>query len=164
MELTPNENKNKSNLCSPWKKGQSGNPQGRPPTKRIKENIEYVIGKKKLKQFYNLSNSEVDFWEKAILTMSVSELKILSGGKQKGEMDAKIANEVPVYAVNLTRAILMDMASGKTNTIDRLRERQFGKAIQKIELTGKDGIDLMPARVLSKAEAKELLESLNNEF
>jgi hypothetical protein len=56
------------------------------------------------------------------------------------------------------------MKSGNTKTLDKLRERQFGKAIQKVELTGKDGADLMPARVLSKAEAKELFENLNNDF
>jgi hypothetical protein len=160
-----NHNPNIANLHPPrWKPGESGNPKGRPPTKRLEQNLKYILGKSKTKKFYNISGAEIEFWENAILTMSFQELKTLSGGKQKGEIDATIASEVPIYAVNTARAILFDIANGKTTTIDRLRERQFGKAVQKVELTGADGASLIPARVLSKAEAKELLESLNNEF
>jgi transposase-like protein len=35
---------------------------------------------------------------------------------------------------------------------------------QHAELTGKDGKELIPARVLTKKEAKELLDDLNNEY
>jgi hypothetical protein len=159
-----NPHPNTSGLRPPFKKGESGNPGGRPPTKRIEQNLKYVLGKSKTKKFYNISNTEIDFWENAILTMSFQELKTLSGGKQKGTVDEVIANEVPIYAMNTARAILFDITNGKTTTIDRLRERQFGKAVQKVELTGRDGADLMPARVLSKGEMKELLGNLNNEF
>jgi hypothetical protein len=85
--------------------------------------------------------------------MSVNELKALASWE-----------DINSYAKGLAMGILFDMKNGNTKTIDKLRERQFGKAVQNVELTGAVGASLVPARVLSKAEAKELLESLNNEF
>jgi hypothetical protein len=139
-----NPHPNTSGLRPPFEKGNCANPNGRPPTKRIAENLQYVLGKKKTKKFLNISGAEVDFWENAILTMSFQDLKTLSGGKVKGEIDATVATEVPIYVVNTARAILFDISVGKTTTIDRLRERQFGKAVQKVELTGKDGTPFNP--------------------
>jgi hypothetical protein len=48
------------------------------------------------------------------------------------------------YAKGLAMAILFDLKNGNTKTIDKLRERQFGKAVQKVELTGKDGTPFNP--------------------
>jgi len=148
----PNFNPNTIGLNPPFQKGKSGNPKGR-PTSRVPEALKIVLGLKKAKKFYQLSEAEVNEWEAAVLTMTANELKTLASWED--------ANS---YAKGLAISILFDMKSGNTKTLDKLRERQFGKSVQKVELTGKDGADLMPARVLSKAEAKELLESLNNEF
>jgi hypothetical protein len=147
----PNPNPNTSGL-TPFPKGVSGNPKGRPPS-RVPEALKVVLGKKKAKKFYQLSESEVNEWEAAVLTMTVNELKVLAGWEDASS-----------YAKGLAISILFDMKIGNTKTLDKLRERQFGKAVQKVELTGKDGADIIPARVLNKAEAKELLECLNNEF
>jgi hypothetical protein len=147
----PNPNPNTSGL-KPFQKGTSGNPKGRPPS-RVPDAIKVVLGKKKAKKFYKLNEVEVNEWEAAVLTMSTNELKTLASWED--------ANS---YAKGLAMGVLFDMKNGNTKTIDRLRERQFGKAVQKVELTGADGASLIPARVLSKAEAKELLENLNNEF
>jgi hypothetical protein len=136
----------------PFQKGTSGNPEGRPPS-RVPIALKIVLGKKKAKKFYQLNEVEVNEWEAAILTMTTNELKALASWED--------ANS---YAKGLAMGILFDMKNGNTKTIDKLRERQFGKAVQKVELTGADGANLVPARVLSKAEAKELLESMNNEF
>jgi hypothetical protein len=38
------------------------------------------------------------------------------------------------------------MKSGNTKTLDKLRERQSGKAVQKVELTGKDGKCIVDCR------------------
>jgi hypothetical protein len=148
----PNPNPNTSGLKPPFPKGTSGNPKGRPPS-RVPEALKNILGRKKAKKFYRLNESEVNEWEASILTMTTNELKALASWED--------ANS---YAKGLAMGILFDMKNGNTKTIDKLRERQFGKAVQKVELTGKDGADLVPARVLSKLEAKELLESLNNEF
>ncbi|KAA6303147.1 MAG: hypothetical protein EZS26_000750 [Candidatus Ordinivivax streblomastigis] len=148
----PNPNPNISGLKPPFKKGESGNPEGRPKS-RVPDALKIVLGKKKAKKFYQLNEIEVNEWEAAVLTMTANELKTLASWED--------ANS---YAKGLAISILFDMKSGNTKTLDKLRERQYGKAVQKVELTGKDGADLMPARVLSKSEAKELLEGLNNEF
>ena len=147
----PNYNPNISGL-KPYQKGMSGNPEGRPKS-RVPEALKNILGRKKAKKFYQLNETEINEWEAAILTMTANELKALASWEDCNS-----------YAKGLAMGILFDMKNGNTKTIDKLRERQFGKTIQKVELTGKDGTDLMPARVLSKAEAKELLESLNNEF
>ena len=147
-----NPNPNISGLRQPWKKGEITNPKGRPKS-RVPESLVVVLGRKKAKKFYQLNEAEINEWEAAIMTMTTAELKALANWENCNS-----------YAKGLAMGILFDMKNGNTKTIDKLRERQFGKAIQKVELTGKDGADLMPARVLSKAEAKELFESLNNEF
>lgn len=56
------------------------------------------------------------------------------------------------------------MKNGKTTTLDKLRERQYGKPTQRMELTGKDGGDLIPARTLTKEEAAELFKTLNEKY
>ncbi|MDR1459218.1 MAG: DUF5681 domain-containing protein [Bacteroidales bacterium] len=147
----PNPNPNTSGL-KPFQKGESGNPKGRPPS-RVPEALKIVLGKKKAKKFYRLSESEVNEWEATVLTMTTSELKALAGWED--------ANS---YAKGLAISILFDMKSGNTKTLDKLRERQFGKAVQKVELTGADGSDLIPARTLTKEEAKEFLQELKNEY
>lgn len=135
-----------------FKKGQSGNPKGRPKN-RVPQALVTILGKAKAKKFYKLSEEEINDWEAAVLTMTANELKILASWED--------ANS---YAKGLAISILFDMKNGNTKTIDKLRERHFGKAVQKVELTGKDGASLVPARVLTKAEAQELLGKLENDF
>lgn len=85
--------------------------------------------------------------------MSANDLKLLAKW-----------DEAPAYPKGLAIAVLNDMKNGKTTTLDKLRERQYGKPTQRMEVTGKDGGDLIPARTLSKEEAAELLKSLNEKY
>ncbi|MDR1348328.1 MAG: hypothetical protein LBJ63_07905 [Prevotellaceae bacterium] len=54
-----------------------------------------------------------------------------------------------------TVAIIFVLTNGAP---DEFKNRQFS------EVTGKDGKDLIPARVLTKAEAKEFIQKLEDEF
>lgn len=96
---------------------------------------------------------EINEWEAAILSFTFADLQLLV----KWE-------EAPIYPKGLARAILSDMKNGKTTTLDKLRERQYGKPTQRMELTGKDGGDLIPARTLTKEEAAELFKTLNEKY
>jgi hypothetical protein len=127
----PNPNPNTSGLKD-FRKGQSGNPNGRPKS-RVPDALKVILGKNKAKKFYRLSEMEINEWESAILTMTVNELKVLAGWED--------ANS---YAKGLAISVLFDMKNGNTKTLDKLRERQFGKAVQKVELTGADGRPLNP--------------------
>ncbi|MCL1932351.1 MAG: DUF5681 domain-containing protein [Candidatus Azobacteroides sp.] len=127
----PNQNPNISGL-KPFQKGESGNPNGRPPS-RVPEALKIVLGRKKAKKFYQLNETEINEWEAAILTMTTNELKALA-----------IWEDCNSYAKGLAMGIIFDMKNGNTKTIDKLRERQFGKAVQKVELTGADGRPFNP--------------------
>lgn len=144
---------NPQNLNEPWKPGQSGNPKGRPKNRVINTWLPACFGKKRTKQMEELTIDEINTIERRLLVASTDELTMLA--KYEG---------APAYAKNLVMAILFDTKHGKTTTIDKLRERQYGKAVQKIELTGKDGADLMAPRVLSKDEIGDLLNKLEKDY
>jgi hypothetical protein len=131
----PNPNPNTSGL-KPFQKGESGNPEGRPPS-RVPNALKKILGTRAAKKFSQLTAAEINEWEAAVLTMTSTELKTLASWED--------ANS---YAKGLAMGILFDMKNGNTKTIDKLRERQFGKAVQKVELTGKDGKPLNPEPIM----------------
>lgn len=135
-----------------FKKGQSGNPKGRPPS-RVPEQLVKIMGKVQAKKFYKLSAVEITEWEAALLTMNANQLKLLAQW-----------DEANAYPKGLAISILTDMKNGNTKTLDKLRERVLGRPTQRMEITGKDGAEFMPARVLTKKEAKELLDGLEEEY
>jgi hypothetical protein len=135
-----------------FKKGQSGNPKGRPPS-RVPEQLVKIMGKVQAKKFYKLSAVEITEWEAALLTMNANQLKLLAQW-----------DEANAYPKGLAISILTDMKNGNTKTLDKLRERVLGRPTQRMEITGRDGADFMPARVLTKKEAKELLDGLEEEY
>lgn len=107
-----------------WKKGQSGNPKGRPPN-RVPKQLENIFGSKvKARNFLNLSNIEIDEWEKAVLSLAAPQLSKLA----KWE-------DAPMYPRNLAIAIISDIKNGVTKTIDKLRDRQFGESKKQIDIT-----------------------------
>ena len=135
-----------------FKPGQSGNPKGRPPN-RVPEQLVKIMGKVQAKKFYKLSAVEITEWEAALLTMNANQLKLLAQW-----------DEANAYPKGLAISILTDMKNGNTKTLDKLRERVLGRPTQRMEITGRDGADFMPARVLTKKEAKELLDGLEEEY
>lgn len=150
-DMTPEERR-LANLRPPFKKGQSGNPKGRPPS-RVPEQLVKIMGKVQAKKFYKLSAVEITEWESALLTMNANQLKLLAQW-----------DEANAYPKGLAISILTDMKNGNTKTLDKLRERVIGRPTQRMEITGKDGAEFMPARVLTKKEAKELLDGLEEEY
>lgn len=135
-----------------FKKGQSGNPKGRPPN-RVPKQLVKIMGKVQAKKFYKLSAEEITEWEAALLAMSANQLKLLAQW-----------DEANAYPKGLAISILSDMKRGNTKTLDKLRERVIGRPTQRMEITGKDGSEFIPARILTKKEAVELLQKLEDEF
>lgn len=142
-----------------YKKGQSGNPNGRPPN-RVPEQLVKIFGsKQRAKDFYNLNGEEIDSWEKAILSMTTPQLSLLA----KWE-------ETPIYPRGLAISIITDMKNGATKTLDKLRDRQYGATRKSIDVTtnGKDiaKIQSDPLQlhiVTSTDEYKKILEEINKE-
>lgn len=136
-----------------WQKGQSGNPAGR-PKKRTRDVYALVMTPTEAKTFEGLTAEEVRDLDTALLSMRLDEVTNLAK-----------AIEAPLYVRGLAMAILTETKQGKCGTIERLRERLYGKAVQPVELTGKDGSALIPpARVLTKDEARELLADLEKRY
>ena len=143
---------NEQNLRPAWKKGESGNPKGRPRS-RVSEFRVKIMGKTKAKKYYGISAVEVTEWYEALITMDLPDLKLLA------QDDA-----APALARTYARAIIFDMNAGKTTTIDKLTAKLHGKAIQRIELTGADGSDVIAPRTLTREEAKEFFADLEKDY
>ena len=140
-----NKAPNTDGLRPPWKKGQSGNPAGRPKN-HVGDTLKTLL--------YHLSQQELDTWDAALISLTDSQLKALI------QLDS-----VPSYPKNQAVAILTDMKNGRTTTVERLADRLYNRHNPKrVELTGKDGADLVAPRVLTKEEAAAFIEKLNEEF
>jgi hypothetical protein len=131
---------NPENLRAPWKPGESGNPKGRPKN-RVPEMVAKIFGKSRLRKLYKLSGGEVDAWEQMLLIMTPNELQALA----KWE-------DCPTYPKGLIMGILFDMKNGRTTTIDKLRERQYGATTQKIEVSGKDGAAGLMVEIIDRRD------------
>lgn len=136
-----------------WQKGQSGNPSGRKKKDRVDEALVEVLGKIKAKQYCDLTAAEYNKWLTVLVTAPTSALQALVK-----------SDETPSLVKNYAMAILTDTKAGRTNTVKQIADRLFGKAIQKMELTGAEGTPLIPARTLTKEEAKQLMESMDKEY
>lgn len=141
-----------SGLRPKWAKGQCGNPKGRPRS-RVEGFKVQLMGRSNAKKFYGITPMELTEWYETLITLTFSELKALEQNE-----------ETPSLIKNYIRAIITDMNAGRTSTVDKIVERLYGKAIQRVEHTGADGSDLMPARTLTKDEAKELFNDLEKDY
>ena len=129
-EMTPKERR-LANLRPPFKPGQSGNPNGRPKN-RVPEQLAKVMGKAQAKKIFKLNNLELEEWDAILLTLTVNQLKLLAQW-----------DEASAYPKGLAISILYDMKNRTTKTIDKLRDRVRERLTQRIEITGRDGKDLV---------------------
>lgn len=132
-----------------WKKGQSGNIHGRPKN-RIKELLQQFLPKGKVKKSAALTIEEINTIEQSVLSLELSDLQTLAK-----------ADETPAYAKILAVAAIIDLKNGRTFTIDKLRDRQYGKVTDKLEITGKDGAELFKGIEVSDEQKNRLRQILN---
>ena len=134
-----------------WHKGQSGNPKGKPKD-RVKALLKHVLPKSKLKKSEGLTQDEINTIERSILAMELSDLQVLAK-----------ADETPAYAKTLAMAAIIDMKNGKTNTVDRLMDRQYGKPQQKVDITS-NGKQIQQGTPLTREEQIEYLKKLEEDY
>lgn len=130
-----------ANLREPWKKGESGNPNGRPKN-RVKE-IHDELGIK----YEKLTKDEYREIDEGALSMGFAYLRKVAK-----------SDDVPAYEKNVAMSIITDTDNGKTTTIDKVRERLHGKVAQSVELTGKDGKDINPLLQVEVIDTRAQLE------
>lgn len=135
-----------------FKPGQSGNPKGRPKDP-VKEMIEAALGKKGAKKFVCLSKDDKDRIDNFLASAPTDILMFVA------KWDGATA-----YAKGRALALLNDMKKGQTTQLDKISARLHGEPTRRMELTGKDGADLMPPRILSKDEIGDLLNQLEKDF
>ena len=133
-----------------WRKGQTGNPNGRPKN-RVKILLQQILPKNKLKKSGALTLEEINTIEQSILALELSDLQVLAK-----------ADETPAYAKTLAMAAIIDMKNGKTSTMSLLMDRQYGKPQQNIDITsnGKT-LEQVP---LTRAEQAEYLKHFEEEY
>lgn len=147
-----NKHPNLDNLKH-FQPGQSGNPKGRPKSK-VKADLKDVFTPAEIREIKEISPADAREWDALLLVMTVPQLQALAK-----------AEHVSAYARAICMAILTEIKNGKTTTIDRLNERVNGKQDpRRIELTGKDGADLIPARTLTAEEAAEFIDQLQRDY
>lgn len=134
-----------------WRKGQSGNPNGKQKD-RVRELLRRMLPKGKLKKSEALSLDEINTIERSILALELSDLQVMAK-----------ADETPAYAKTLAMAAIIDMKNGKTTTMDRLMDRQYGKPQQKVDITS-GGREIGQGRPLTREEQAEYLRQLEEEY
>lgn len=124
-ELSPIEKSRKNLELGKWKKGQSGNPKGRP--RNLLKNLE--------SEFAAIGGTETELSraDKFAIVERVLELPLADL-----ERIAK-SPKTPVFLVAIISAIVKDIKAGRIYTLDSVFDRLFGKAKQTTALTSEEG-------------------------
>lgn len=130
----------RENLRPPWKKGESGNPKGRPRNRVTTEWLPECFGKTRARKIQGLTQEEVDAWETKLMVLGAPELAVIAKW-----------DEAPVYAKNIAMALLFDIKNGRTATIDKLRERQYLAPVKRIEVSTRDETET-PEEILAEVD------------
>lgn len=124
-----NPNGNKDTL-KPFKKGRSGNPKGRPPFKKFVANI---LGVNPRLIPEGMSSKDMKKALSTLLQMSGNEILAVTKDQDS-----------PIWFVAMATAISKQMKQGKTDAVEKLMDRVYGKSVQALEHSGKDGQELPP--------------------
>lgn len=137
---------------------QKGNKYGnrfsstnQPDSKVVKRKKSSIYGLLK-ERYENLSKEDFVEMSNFLMQCTREEFKDIAENK-----------ETPMWVINMISALKNDIDKGQTDTIERLWDRQWGKAKNSMEITGAEGKDLIPQRPLTKEELKELHRQLEEE-
>jgi hypothetical protein len=79
----------------------------------------------------------------------------------RSQLETMIKNsDLPIFLLCLIKGILSDTTNGRTETVERLFDRLFGRSMQPIELTGAKGRPLIPNTPMSRKAYEAMLEEL----
>ena len=129
-----------------WQPGQSGNPNGR-PRNRVKELLDGLLTVKQVKENTNLEERDINAIEQIILSLDTPALQAIAKSEK-----------TPVYMRTLAMAAMWDMKNGKTQTMNLLRDRQFGAVKKQVDVTT-NGESMIP-QSMTPDEAKDLLKRI----
>lgn len=132
-----------------WPKGVSGNPNGRPKgtRNRVKELLDGLLTVKQVKDNTRLEQNDIDAIEQVVLSLDTPALQAIAK-----------SDKTPVYMRTLAMAAIWDMKNGKTQTMNLLRDRQFGAVKKQVDVTT-DGKP-MTGQSMTPDEAKEMLRRI----
>lgn len=129
-----------------WQPGQSGNPNGR-PRNRVRELLDGLLTVKQVKENTNLEERDINAIEQIILSLDTPALQAIAKSEK-----------TPVYMRTLAMAAMWDMKNGKTQTMNLLRDRQFGAVKKQVDVTT-NGESMVP-QSMTPDEAKDLLKKI----
>lgn len=129
-----------------WQKGQCGNPNGR-PRNRVKDLMEGLLTVKQVQENTNLDERDINAIEQIILSLDLPALQAIAK-----------SDKAPTYMLTLARAAMWDMKNGKTQTMNLLRDRQFGAVKKQVDVTT-NGESMVP-QSMTPDEAKDLLKRI----
>lgn len=79
----------------------------------------------------------------------------------KAELETMARNpDLPISIVSQIKAIITELSLGKTDTVDKIFDRLYGKSTQPMELTGSQGTTLIPGEPMTRKEYETLLASM----
>lgn len=129
------------------KKGKKFSSDSQPPNRGRKPKL-YTIAKKA----YNLSYSDFKDMRCYLMQLSRKELE-----------DISKAVDTPIWIAILCRSYLKGASKGETQTLEETKMDLWGREVTSIK-DKNSPVAEEPPRTLTKEEAKELWNSLNDEY
>ena len=129
------------------KKGKKFSSDNQPPNRGRKPKL-YTIAKKA----YNLSYSDFKDMRCYLMQLSRKELE-----------DISKAVDTPIWIAILCRSYLKGASTGETQTLEETKMDLWGREVTSIK-DKNSPVAEEPPRTLTKEEAKELWNSLNDEY